>query len=543
VPDAVVIGAGPNGLVAANMLADRGWDVLVLEANDIPGGAVRTAEVTAPGFKNDLFSAFYPLAAASKTLASLGLDRYGLRWVHAPAVVANPTPDGPAAVIHRDLDATAESLEQFAPGDGEAWRSLYAKWEQVGDALVDVLLSPFPPVRGGLKLLAALGPSGLLPFVRFGLLPLRRLGEEYFRGEGGPLILSSNALHADLTPEGAAGGLFGWLLASLGQDVGFPVPEGGAQRLIDALVARLEAKGGRVECGVRVERIEIRDGQAVGVRTNSGETVAAAKAVLADTDAQILYRRLVGEEHLPPRVVRDLELFQRSPGTVKVDWALSSPIPWADPAVAPAGTVHVADSVDDLTRFSGELAMGVVPAKPFLLVGQMTTTDPTRSPPGTESVWAYTHVPTRPKADAGGDGITGKWDDRETDAIVDRIEARIESYAPGFRDRIIGRHVFTPVKFKQDNENLVGGDVNGGTAQLHQMLVFRPLPGLGRAETPVKRLYLASASAHPGGGVHGGPGASAARAALLHDGLGPKVLAVAGAASAALALARSRRQP
>jgi phytoene dehydrogenase-like protein len=514
--DAVVIGAGPNGLVAANLLADAGWDVVVLEANDQPGGAVRSAEITAPGFNNDLFSAFYPFAAASPVLSDLHLERQGLRWVHAPSVVAHPMRDAHAAVLSRDLDVTAASLDAFAAGDGDAWRELYATFERVGPELIATLLGPFPPVRAGLPLAMKLGPRGALDFARLALAPVRRLVEETFRGVGGSLLLAGAALHADVSPEGAGSGLLGWLMVSLGQRFGFPVPEGGAQRLTDALVARLDAGGGRVVCGARVNKVTIDGRRATGVRTIDGTRIAVRRAVLADTDAVALYRQLVGDGHSPARLLRGLDRFHRGFGTVKVDWALSGPIPWRDPPVASAGTVHLADSVDELTMTSAQLATGNVPSNPFVLLGQMTTADPTRSPAGTESAWAYAHVPATVKGDLGDDGIEGRWDERETGAFARRIEKRIEAHAPGFGERIIARHVFTPASFEEADANLVRGDIGGGTAQLHQQLVLRPTPGLARPETPIRGLYLASASAHPGGGVHGACGANAARAALAH---------------------------
>jgi phytoene dehydrogenase-like protein len=211
-----------------------------------------------------------------------------------------------------------------------------------------------------------------------------------------------------------------------------------------------------------------------------------------------------------------LRFFTWDPGTVKVDWALSSPIPWRDtPDLAP-GTVHLADGVDDLRRWAGQLSAGWIPDRPFLLMGQMTTADPTRSPAGTESAWAYTHVPQRIRGDAGGE-IRGDWDAADAEAMAERIEARVEAYAPGFTDTIAARRILTPLELERRNANLVGGAVNGGTSGLRQELVLRPMPGLGRAETAIKSLYLASASAHPGGGVHGACGSNAARAALLHS--------------------------
>ncbi len=513
--DAIVIGAGHNGLVAANLLAERGWRVLVLEQQPLPGGAVKSGELTEPAFTSDLFSAFYPLAAVSPALRGLELEEHGLRWRRAPLPVAHPQADGRCAALSLDVDETAASLEQFAPGDGDAWRSLYAYWQRAGEPFMDALLRPFPPLRGSARLLAALGPRGLLRFTRFALLPVRRLAEETFHGEGGAWLLAGNALHADLTPDSAGGGLFGWVLCGLGQQHGFPVPEGGAGRLTDALVARLRAVGGRLECGVEVERVLVRRGSAVGVQVRGGGQVAAARAVLATTTAPALFERLVGEQHLPRSFVADLRRgFQWDNGTVKLDWSLDAPIPWTAAEARRAGTLHVADGLDALTRTSAQLSRGLIPDEPFLVMGQYASFDTTRQPPGRETAWAYTHVPQRARGDAGGDGLAGAWDERETAAFVARMEAQIERRAPGFGALIRRRHVFTPPTLEAANANLSGGAINGGTAQLHQQVVFRPVPGLARAETPVRGLYLAGSSAHPGGGVHGAAGANAARAAL-----------------------------
>ncbi|HMJ76115.1 MAG TPA: NAD(P)/FAD-dependent oxidoreductase [Iamia sp.] len=517
--DAVVIGAGPNGLAGANLLADRGWDVLLLEANDDPGGAVRTGEVTAPGFRNDLYSAFYPLAAVSPVISGLHLEDHGLRWVHAPHVLAHVRPDGPAAVLDRDPDVTAASLDRDAPGDGDAYLRLHAWWERVSGPLVHGLLTPFPPVVGGARLAAATLGRDARATARLALMPLHRMVEEHFRGESARLLYAGSALHADLTPDSAASALFGWLMVGLGQQVGFPVPEGGADQLIAAMARRLEAAGGQLRTGARVERVLVADGRASGVVVAGGEEVRVRRAVLADTHVLDLYRHLVGERHLPPAVVEAMDRFQPGSGTIKVDWALSGPIPWADEAARRAGTVHVGDSLDELTVTSTDLDRNRIPADPFLLIGQMTTTDPTRSPPGTESAWAYTHVPQETRADSGPDGLTGRWDADELATFAARMEARIERLAPGFGALVLARAVAGPHELEASNANLHGGDIGGGTAQLHQQLLFRPLgaAGKGRAETPIRGLYLASSSAHPGGGVHGACGANAARAAVAHD--------------------------
>ncbi len=504
VPDAIVVGAGPNGLVAANLLVDAGWEVTVVEAQPEPGGAVRTAELTLPGFRHDVFSAFYPLAAASPAVRALDLHAHGLRWRRAPLVVAHPAADGTCAVLSQDLDETAASLDAFADGDGDAWRRLYALWERAGPALVDSLVTPMPPIRPALRMAAALR-GDVARFLRFLALPVRRLAEEEFRGAGAARLLAGHAAHADLAPEVPPSAAFAWVLTGLGQQHGFPTPEGGAGELAAALVRRLRARGGELVCDTPVTRVLVEGRRAVGVRTPGG-TLAASRAVLADVAAPALYRDLVGEDRLPRRLREDLARFQYDLATFKVDWALAEPIPWAAEAARRAAVVHVADGLDELTVAFAQLATGRLPERPCLVMGQYAAADPTRSPPGTDTAWAYTHVPR---------GL--QWDAETVAAFADRVEARVEALAPGFRARIRARHVLAPPAFAARDANLDEGSMHGGTAQLHQSALFRPTPGWGRPETPVRGLYLASASAHPGGGVHGGPGAIAARAALVHD--------------------------
>jgi phytoene dehydrogenase-like protein len=476
-PDAVVIGSGPNGLTAANVLADHGWDVVVLEAEDEPGGSVRSAELIEPGFVNDVRSAFFPLAAASPALAPLRLEDHGLRWCRAPLALAHPGLDGTCPVISRDVDETAASFAHAQ--DGDAWRRLFDQWQRVRDGMLGALFTPFPPLRAGASLVGRLRPSELRAWARFAVLPVRRLGEEEFDGEDARRLLAGNALHTDLFPESSLSGFFAWLLACLAQDVGWPVPEGGAGMLTQAFLNRLDGVGGKVLTGQRVTEVVVRRGRAVAVRTADGTEVDASRAVVADVPAPHLYLDLLGLDF-------DTRRFALDPATVKVDWNLDGPVPWTAPHAGRAGTVHLAESVDALTRVSADLATGRMPKDPFLVFGQQSMTDPTRMPPGKETAWAYTHVPVEL-----GPAPAGK--------LADRMEAVVEAHAPGFRALVRGRHV----------QSLPPGAVNGGTAQLHQQLLFRAGP-----RTPVRGLYLGSASAHPGGGVHGACGANAARAAL-----------------------------
>lgn len=511
-PDAIVVGAGHNGLVAANILADHGWDVVVLESHDSPGGAVRTEELTRPGFRHDLFSAFYPLAAASPVISSLDLEEHGLSWCRAPRALAHPLPGGRSVAISGSLEETAASLDADARGDGDAWRAMLDRFDHLEPTLIGALLHPFPPIRDGLGLLRRLGTIEALRLVRDLLLPVRRMGEEWFSGEGAALLLGGSASHTDLSPENAASGAFGWLLCCLAQRVGFPVPRGGAGSLVEALEQRLRSRGGDVQCRREVTEVIVRRGRAVGVRTRDGDELEARRAVLAAVSAPALYLSLVDEGHLPASVIEDVRRFHWDSSTVKVDWALDGAVPWESAEVRLAGTVHVADTLDELTQHFASLAMKELPARPFLVFGQQATADASRAPAGKETAWAYTHVPREVVRDGAGElSPEGeKW----VEGFVERIEERVEAHAAGFRSLILGRHVFSPSSIEATDASLSSGAINGGTAQPHQQLVFRPIVGFGRAETPVSRLYLASSSAHPGGGVHGAAGANAARAAL-----------------------------
>jgi phytoene dehydrogenase-like protein len=501
--DAVVVGAGHHGLVSAAILADAGWDVLVLEAGDKVGGAV--SSVNRGGWVLDEFSSCHPLAIASPVLNELRLGECGLRWSHAPRPVVHLSdPDDPRGVgVDPDPAVTARMLAESHPSDEVAWLELVDLWQRIRGPLLRVLMTRWPPVRAVGSLVAAVGLPASPALLRTLLLPLSRLAAERFGGEAARSLLAGNAVHADVRPEAAGSGLFGLLMAMLAQDVGFPSPTGGAGQLAEALRVRAERSGARIQTLEPVRRIGTTNGRVSGVETGSGRCIGVRRAVIADTSGPALYLDLLDRSAVPQALVTALQRsFEWDLPTVKVNLRLSGPLPWTAERARAAGVIHLGLDSGGLVRWAADLASGVVPRVPFSLLGQTTTIDPTRSPPGTETVWLYSHLPV------------GHSDDETASLLADRMMDLLDRFAPGWRGLEIERWVQLPSDLERADTNLVAGAVAGGTAQLHQQLFFRPVLGTGGPRTPIANLYLGSAAAHPGGGVHGACGYLAARAAL-----------------------------
>jgi phytoene dehydrogenase-like protein len=495
--DAVVIGSGPNGLVAAITLARAGRSVLVVEAAPALGGAIATEELTLPGFHHDVFSAVHPASVASPALAELELPRYGLRWIHPDLAMAHPLPHGRAAVLSRDLSRTRTNLDALSPGDGARWQALVEPYLRHWEATRATMLAGFPPIAGPARLAVALKPQGVLELARLLLMSAETLADELFRGDGAAWLYGSS-LHGDTALGAAGSAITGVWLKLMGHASGWPSAEGGAGRIADALVACLHELGGRTRTSSRATRIHAARGRVVAVTLASGEVIEARMVIATTTPRDLV---AMAGDALGDGYVRRALRFRHGPQTVKVDWALDAPIPWTSDDARRAGTVHVGGTVAELRRALSEVTGGRLPERPFLLCGQQSIADPTRAPEGKHTAWAYTHTP--PGVD---------WA-RERESFADAIERQVERFAPGFRERILARHVMIPPDLQSRNANLVGGDVGGGSYALDQ-LVLRPVPSLNPYSTSLRGLFIGSASAYPGGAVHGVPGRAAAKAAL-----------------------------
>jgi phytoene dehydrogenase-like protein len=465
--DAVIVGAGPNGLAAAITLARQDYKVLLLEAKDTVGGGMRSKEVTLPGFCHDICSAIHPLGLASPFLRSLPLEKYGLEWIQPPVALAHPLDGGRAVLIEKSLEATAARLGQ----DGPAYRRLMAPQADHWDALAQDLLGPLP-----------LPPRHPLLMAGFGLKAIRSasgLAGSLFKGEQARAVFAGMCGHSMLPLEQTITAGFGMMLGGLAHVVGWPLPRHGSQSIANALAAYLGDLGGEIRTSSPVK--------------NLGD-LPPGRVILFDlTPRQLLE---IAGERLPGRYRRQLEGFRYGPGVFKIDYALDGPIPWGAAGVDRAGTVHVGGTLEEIAAAERAVWRGEIPERPFVLLAQQSLFDPSRAPAGKHTAWAYCHVPHGSTVD-----------------MTARIEAQIERFAPGFGELVLRRSTRNAQEMQAYNPNYVGGDINGGVQDLRQFFT-RPVARWVPYSTPDKAIYLCSSSTPPGGGVHGMCGYHAARAAM-----------------------------
>lgn len=462
---ACVIGAGPNGLAAAIVLAQAGMQVEVFEAEAQAGGAARTMELTLPGFHHDFGSAVHPMAAGSPFFSSLPLEDAGLQWIHSPAPLAHPLDDGTAVTLERELNDAAAALGE----DGKAWRKmmepLVHNWaEFANDILGPMLRVPRHPFL-------------LARFAEDGVLPATFVARRRFRNERTRAMFAGLAAHSFLSLEEPLSASFGVVLGAAAHAVGWPIPRGGAQAITDALAAHLTKLGGRITTSTRIENLQ---------------QLPKCDLTLCDiTPRQLLH---LSGDRLSQSYRRRLEKYRCGPGVFKVDYALGSPIPWKAAECLRAATVHVGGSMADIVASESAMAAGRHAERPFVLVAQPTLFDPARAPAGKHIAWAYCHVPNGSQVD-----------------MLDRLENQIERFAPGFRDCVLARRVSSPANLEAMDANLIGGDIGGGAVDLRQFL-FRPTSR--QYKTSASDIYLCSSATPPGGGVHGMCGYHAAKTAL-----------------------------
>ena len=506
--DVIVIGSGVNGLSAAALLASKGRRVMVLESNDTPGGAVRTEEVTAPGFRHDLFAMNLGLFAGGPVNAALGADlaRHGFELVPSARPFCSVFPDGTMLGVETDPIATLANIERVAPADAHAWEQLVAQLQVQAPYLVGILGSDLPSwgaAKTVWKLYREFGLEGVYDIVKLALSSTRAFTDEHFTSPKTKALMASWGMHLDFAPDLAGGALFSFLETIGGQFFGMVIGKGGARSMIDALVAVIEEKGGEVRCGARVEEILVEGGRATGVRLAGGDVVHATRGVISNVNPALM------PDLLPTEVANRAEVakarrFRPGLATMMVHLALDDLPPWTAAEARTFNYVHIGPYVDDMARTYTDAAAGLLPESPTLVVGQPTVSDPSRAPEGKHVLWVQVRVLPLELAD-------GRSWDEVGEAYADLVMAKLEQYAPGLSAKVIQRTVLTPADLARYNVNLVHGDSLGGSHHPAQFFFLRPAPGWGRHRSPVEGLYLCGASTWPGGGVGGASGAMVAK--------------------------------
>ena len=520
--DAVIVGSGINSLACAALLARAGWDVCVLERSAHLGGAIQTAELTEPGFQHDVFSAWHPLWVGGAAHAELGdeLAARGLEYLNTDYPTATLYPDGEAAFLLRNADANAEELDGYAAGDGAAWRGMLDAFYPNADLAFGVLGTELWSRDGlalGLKAYNRLGRRALAEFTGNVLASSRDWLTSTFASERAHGLLAPWVLHTGLGPDAALSGFMTQVIAVAIQEGGMPIPRGGGARLVDALVQLIRDNGGVCETGRDVERIVVREDEAVGVRLAGGETLTASRAVIANVTPTQLYGRLL-EGEAPPALAERGRQFRYGRSEMQIHFALSEPPRWErDDRLASTAIVHLTPGLDGVSRAVNEAERGLLPAEATVVVGQPLTMDPSRAPDGAGLLWIQLQeLPWHVKGDAAGELDTkdGAWTDELRERYADRIQARIAAHVPNLESAIRKRVVFSPAELQAANVNLHHGDPYSGSLALDQNLLWRPFAASPGHATPVRRLWQIGASTHPGPGLGAGSGTLVAKRLL-----------------------------
>ncbi|WP_202334324.1 phytoene desaturase family protein [Mesorhizobium sp. L-8-3] len=510
--DAIVIGAGHNGLAAAIHLAARGWKVAVVEQAAEPGGAVKTREVTLPGFRHDLCAMNLSMFAGSAFFAAWKdeLIAHGLELVPAPDAFCSAFPDGSWLGVSASLDETASRISAISPRDADAWRRMVADFGAQAPHLFGLLGAEMPSpqtARTVWKAWRAMGTSGLLDIGRMLLSTPRDFLDAHFESDRLKAMMAAWGLHLDFAPDTAGGALFPYLESMASQAFGMVIGKGGADTIIRSMTALLRAKGGELLLGTAVDRIETDGGRATGVRLSDGKVLRANKAVIANAHPKLVFGKLLPSD--PKRAAFDARIasFRAGPGTMMIHLALDRLPDWkAGPDLHRFAYVHLAPDMGLMARTYAEAAGGLLPREPVLVVGQPTAVDPSRAPEGKHVLWVQVRVlPADITGDAAGTITARTWDEAK-DAYAERVLDLLETYAPGIRSHILGRSVFSPLDLERENPNLIGGDNLSGSHRLDQNFLFRPVAGWSRYRTPVEKLYLCGASTWPGAGTGAGSG-------------------------------------